>query len=348
MEGQIFPIYKVWNNTASDFKANIIVADISIQKIKLTFFSINNESINTIAQEDFNVSTQTSFEAFYHLFSEKYNLEKPDLVSIAVAAPVIGDQCFSEKLAWPLDTTLISKAINIEKVFLINDLEAIAYSIACLKKDQVEVIHESNNVAKANMAILSPGKGLGEAGLFWDGAFLRPFATEGGHTEFSPRTDWEVEFYQYLKKIYTIVSWETVLSEDGLFNIYRFLRDVKQHEEPAWLTEKLLTADKYAVIIDVALQKKARICNVALQLFVEFMAREANNLVLKLKATGGLLITGTISNLISDLLNKDKFYKDFIISDKMDAMLKDVPIYVVKGHHDISLGAAVFGAFVKL
>jgi glucokinase len=53
---------------------------------------------------------------------------------------------------------------------------------------------------------------------------LRPFATEGGHSEFSPRTNVEVEFYQFLNNIYGIVSWENVLSKSGLFNIYRFLR----------------------------------------------------------------------------------------------------------------------------
>lgn len=347
MKDQIFSIYKAWDNITPTFEVKLLAVSVDSQEVNFVYYKVNQQSVDTLQEERFDTSEHQSFEEFYKVFCDKNQLKLPDIVSIAVAGPVIDGKCNSDKLAWTLDIASISKNINVEKVFLINDAEAIAYSICCLKENQLKPIHESNNRGKANMAILTPGKGLGEAGLFWDGEFLRPFATEGGHTEFSPRTDWEVEFYQYLKKIYSIVSWETVLSEDGLFNIYRFLRDVKHHEEPVWLTEKLSTDDKFSIIVEVALQKKVRICNIALGLFVEFLAREANNLVLKLKATGGLLITGKVSNMISDLLNKDKFYKDFIISDKMESLLENVPIYLVEENNDITLGAAVYGAFVK-
>ncbi|NHW59834.1 glucokinase, partial [Escherichia coli] len=82
---------------------------------------------------------------------------------------------------------------------------------------------------------------------------LRPFATEGGHSEFSPRAEDELELYRFLKAIHGIVSWESVLSHEGLFNVYRFVRDMRRQEEPEWLTQKLEKGDCHEVIIDAAL-----------------------------------------------------------------------------------------------
>lgn len=344
MVNQFFPIQVPGQLESNILTGHVLAADIDSQNVKLAYYSVADSVVNLQKEASYAISDYQSFSAIYQSFLKEQSVAVPTVLCIAVAAPVVGGRCESDSWPWVIDSEDLSKELDLTNIYVINDIEATAYAFGSLNEEDLAVIYKSKQLVKGNMAILAPGKGLGEAGLFWDGHFLRPFASEGGHTEFSPRTDWEVEFYQYLKKIYGIVSWEYVLSEEGLFNIYRFLRDVKQHEEPDWLTERLSTEDKVDVICNVALQKKARICNIALDLFVEFMAREANNLVLKLKATGGLLISGRIPNLISELLNKEKFYKDFIISDKMDKILKDVPIYLVRQEESVLLGAAVYGA----
>lgn len=191
-----------------------------------------------------------------------------------------------------------------------------------------------------------PEQVLVRAGLFWDGKALRPFATEGGHSEFSPRNKTEVEFYEYLNSIYGIVSWETVISGPGIFNIYRFLRDVKKHPEPAWLTQKFEEeGDPSAIISHTAMREL--ILHVLLQwrcLWTLWHVR-ATNLVLKLKATGGLLLGGGIPPKIFNLLNKDKFHQNFIVSDKMEHILKDIPIYLILNSKTALMGAAYYGAY---
>ncbi|WP_435525858.1 glucokinase [Chryseobacterium indoltheticum] len=209
----------------------------------------------------------------------------------------------------------------------------------------LDAIYTSGHLEKGNVAILALRNGLGEAGYFFDGKYLRPFATEGGHSEFSPRTNVEVEFYQFLNNIYGIVSWENVLSKTGLFNIYRFLRDVKRHPEPEWLSERLANGNFTEEIYKAAMQEDVMICKIALDTFLEFLAREANNLTLKLKATGGLLIAGDIPQIIREYIDKDKFYEKFKISDKMEDMLKNIPTYVVNTDSTNINGAALYTAY---
>nr|WP_305049570.1 glucokinase [Elizabethkingia bruuniana] len=86
-------------------------------------------------------------------------------------------------------------------------------------------------------------------------------------------------------------------------------------------------------------------CSLAMEMFVDFMAREATNLVLKLKATGGLLLGGGIPPKIFNLLNKDKFHQNFIVSDKMEHILKDIPIYLILNSKTALMGAAYYGAY---
>ena len=107
------------------------------------------------------------------------------------------------------------------------------------------------------------------AGLYWDGFRHHPFACEGGHTDFAPRNDLEVELFRYILKKHGHVSSERILSGPGIKNIYDFLRDTKKAEEPAWLKEQMdKSHDAPALISQMAQEKKAPICDQTLSIFV--------------------------------------------------------------------------------
>lgn len=325
---------------------NIVSADIRADRTSLNYYHVKDGNLVLETEDVYNTFDFSSFSEIVKKFLTDHKLEKPSRLSLGVPGPVINDKCIAERLPWPLIAEEIKNACEIDAVYLINDMEATAYSMGNLTSHCLLPIYENGGISAGNVAILAPGNGLGEAGMFWDGNYLRPFATEGGHSEFSPRTDVEVEFYQYLKAIYGIVSWESVLSKEGLFNIYRFLRDVKRHKEPEWLTAKIQGEEDFTkVICTSATEQKETICVLTIETFIDFLAREANSLVLKLKATGGLIIGGEIPITIKNYINKDKFYKKFIISDKMETLLKDVNIYFLLNEKTIAAGAAYYGAF---
>lgn len=348
MELMRFPLYLPGMQDAANNGVSVIAADIGGTKTNLGWFVSDNQKM--ILQEEATYSSQdyTSFSDIIKHFIKNFNLQLPHAISIGVAGPVIDGKCITTNLPWSLDVTTLKTELNVERVEMINDLEATAYGLAEVNDGYLATIHKGNPKMNGNVAILAPGTGLGEAGLFWDGDSLRPFATEGGHSEFSPRNKTEVEFYEYLNDIYGIVSWETVISGPGIFNIYRFLRDVKKHPEPAWLTQRFEEeGDPSAVISHTAMRGLDPTCSLAMEMFVEFMAREATNLVLKLKATGGLLLGGGIPPKIYNLLNRDKFHQNFIVSDKMEHLLKDIPIYLILNSKTALLGAAYYGAFAR-
>ena len=341
-----FPLYSPGINCENNKNVNLLVADLRKKESTLAYYKCENGDLSLSNEKTYPTNDFSSFAAMVKKFLDEFGL-KVDRISVGVPGPVMNNVCVTQNLPWTLDAEEIKAETGVQKVFLINDLEAVAYSLAKADESKFEVLHTSENKSRGNVAILAPGNGLGEAGLFWDGQSLRPFATEGGHTEFSPRNDFEIQFYQFLNKIYGIVTWENVLSKDGLYNIYRFLRDVGRHKEDEWLTERVQKEDFLSVMSSAGKEQNSRLVKLTIEMFLEFLAREANNLVLKLKATGGLIITGEISDKINELIDKEKFYKDFKISDRMEHLLKDIPIYFLRNEKEILQGAAFYGAFIE-
>ncbi|MDR2205264.1 MAG: glucokinase [Flavobacteriaceae bacterium] len=342
-----FPLYSPSKNESADAKFNFLAADLKSEKSMLAHYRREGENLEILGEQGYYTKNFTSLSEMVRHFMRENNIESFEKFVIAVPGPVIKGICKTPNLPWLLNSENLKSALEIPKVYLINDLEAMSYSFTQLGSDKFEILVTSDDKVRGNVAILAPGSGLGEAGMFWNGEYLHPFATEGGHTEFSPRNDLEVEFYHFLNKIYGIVSWENVLSKKGIYNIYRFLRDVGRHQEDPWLAEKIQNEDFVNVIQEVGHEKKSRLVNLTIEMYGEFLAREANNLVLKLKAIGALIITGEIPAKIFELINNEKFYKDFKISDRMEHLLKDIPIYIIRNEKGIIEGAAQYGAFIE-
>lgn len=342
-----FKLFLPGRMSESNNDISLIAADIRDIKTTIALYKTDRQKVYPVFENTFNTADFSSFSDMLNKFITDNSIDKVPKISAAVPGPVIAGKSEPQRLPWKLDADEIKNATQAEEVFLINDLEASAYGLENVSDQDFTKIHNAINFTPGNAVLLAPGDGLGEAALFYDGKYLRPFATEGGHCEFSPRTNDEVEFYSFLQKIYGIVSWESVLSTGGLFNVYRFLRDVKRQVQPEWLTAEIEAGNFSQAIINGALEKRDRICTMTIETFLIFMAREANSLVLKMKATGGLFLAGEIPTLLEPFITNSKFYKNFIISDKMENILKDIPIYLVKDEKTIINGAATYAAFYQ-
>ncbi len=342
-----FPLYLPGVKNGNNDNVSIIGASLSEDVTTLGYFVSGNEGLNIKIQTHYPTKSFSSFSEILEKFIQDNQLENVKRLGIAIPGPVMNGKSHPIRLGWSFDQQEFITKFGFERADMLNDLEASAYGMALLEDNDLDPIYTSGHLEKGNVAIIAPGNGLGEAGYFFDGKYLRPFASEGGHSEFSPRTNVEVEFYQFLNNIYGIVSWENVLSKTGLFNIYRFLRDVKRHPEPEWLGEKLTKGDFVEELFKAAMEEDVLICKIALDTFLEFLAREANNLALKLKATGGLLIAGEIPQSIRAYINKENFYEKYKISDKMEEMLKNIPIYLIKNNNTPLNGAALYTAYYQ-
>jgi glucokinase len=342
-----FPLYLPQIENPANNNLSILAADVGGTKTNIAQFVSQNGKMVLQLEETYTTNHHNSLTEIILDFIKKNNFEKPDRISIGAAGPVVNGICHTTNIKFKIDVTELSRDLQIDKVYLINDLEATAFGMTEMDDEFMVTMRNGNPSIGGHIAILAPGTGLGEACLFWDGKYLRPMPSEGGHSEFAPRTDVEFELVKFLQKTYgEIIVWERLVSGPAIYKIYEFLRDVKGYEEQAWLTQKLAEAkDKSAVISETAMSGLCTTCVLAMEMLVDFMARRANNMVLNYKATGGLILAGGIPPRIYNFINKDKIEESFLKCDEMEPLLAGIPIYLNLNSKTALYGAAYYGAF---
>jgi glucokinase len=209
-----------------------------------------------------------------------------------------------------------------------------------LKKRDFETLNVGKE-KKGNQALISAGTGLGEAILFWDGKQHVPSPSEGGHIEFGPRNHLEMELFNYLSERFDHVSYERILSGEGLSHVYQFLKDSKRFgSEPSWLSEKMKGEDPAEVISEMARLKKNRLCCRALDLFTSIYGGAAGNLALQVMAIGGVYIGGGIAPKIIWKLKDGTFMKGFKDKGRLSRIVAPIPVKVIMNEKTALLGAA--------
>ena len=195
------------------------------------------------------------------------------------------------------------------------------------------------------MALIAAGTGLGEALMIPDGQGYRVVPSEGGHADFAPRDELQVDLLRFLLAKFGHVSWERLVSGPGLQHIYEFLRDSGHGEEPDWLAQELAgTDDRAGCISRAAAAGRSDLAEQAVDLFVSLYGAEAGNLALKLLSSGGVYIGGGIAPKMIERLRSGAFMDAFAEKGRVSEVLRDMPVYVVLNDKAGLLGAAYFGA----
>ncbi len=323
----------------------IIAGDIGGTKTNVALFEPQGDDIGAaITQKSFPSGKYDSLEAILEEFVAEH---KPTVIGacFGIAGPVVEGRVETPNLAWVVSDKTLAKTLNVDRVGLINDLEATAYGIEALGEAQLHTLNEGDRTRRGgHRALIAAGTGLGMAGIFWDGAQYRPLASEGGHADYAPRNDLEMDMLRYLTKQFGgHVSYERVLSGPGLFNVYSFLRDQNFAEEPDWLAEEIKNGDKAgktAAISKAALSKKSELAMEALDIFVEIYGAMAGNLALTMKSTGGLYIGGGIAPKIIEKLKDGSFINAFKDKGRMSSLVASVPVHVILDDKTALYGAA--------
>jgi glucokinase len=265
-----------------------------------------------------------------------------------VAGPVRAGRSKISNLPWTIDSRELAKQLKLPSVGLLNDLEAYAYGLDALDSKDFITLSEGAEDAEGNRAVISARTGLGVAGLYWDGFRHHPFACEGGHTDFAPRDDLEMELLAYLQKKYGRISCERILSGPGIKNIYDFLRDTNKEDEPPWLREQVSNAaDAPALISQLALENKSSICDRTLSIFVSIYGGETGNCALHLMTTGGIFLGGSIAAKIEKKMRDPLFMHSFLNKGRMEPLLQQMPVKIVLNDNAGITGSARYALVQK-
>ena len=216
----------------------ILAGDIGGTKTKLGIFSSAEGPHHAEVQETYRSGKYDSLEAIVKEFLSETE-EEISFASFGVAGPVVRGRAKITNLTWVIEEHNLSQALGGIPVRLLNDLSAISHSVATLEEDDFTTLNVGEPDPRGAIGVVAPGTGLGEGFLVWDGARHIPSPSEGGHTDFGPKSLEEVDLLIYLQRKYDHVSYELICSGMGMPNIYAHLKDSGRFVEPGWLREKL-------------------------------------------------------------------------------------------------------------
>ena len=324
----------------------LLAGDIGGTKTNLALYS-DETGPRPLVEATFPSAKYPGLEAIVREFLARVNLPEPvKHATFGVAGPVVNHHATITNLPWVMEETQLGEALHIPSVVLLNDLEAIAYAVPYLEAADLCTLNAGQAVSEGAIAVIAPGTGLGEAFLTWDGSKYLAHTSEGGHADFAPSNELEINLLRSLFTRFKHVSFERVCSGSGIPNIYKFLKESGYAPESPDLAERLAAAsDLTPIIFDAALKEDApdKLCVATLHTFVSILGAEAGNLTLKVLATGGVYLGGGIPPRILSFLEDGRFMQAFQRKGRFTEMLGRIPVHVILNPKIALFGAACHG-----
>ncbi len=323
----------------------ILAGDIGGTKTELGIYSHEAGVRSPLAHAIFPSAEYAGLEAIVIEFLSRLEFEIEKAV-FGVAGPVSEGKATITNLPWVIDEEQLETVLGIQHVMLLNDLEATAWAVPSLGKDDIYTLNKGEKIHGGTIAIVAPGTGLGEAFLTWDGSRYVAHSSEGGHADVAPTNQLEIELVRYLMNKYEHVSYEWVCSGIGIPNIYDFFKDSGKAEEPDWFAEELAKVqDPTPLIVKSALSKHrpCPICVATISTFISILGSEAGNMALKVMATGGVYLGGGIPRRIIPALERGYFMENFLSKGRISRLLLHMPVNVIVSAEAAIRGAALYG-----
>jgi glucokinase len=250
---------------------------------------------------------------------------------LGVAGTVENNRSVMTNSRWVTDGSDLQKRFGFKTVHLLNDFEAVAWSLPALRPSDLFPLGKQLPIAGAPMLVVGPGTGFGAACLFPGVSFAA--VTEAGHATLAASSEREERVIDQLRRRFEHVSVERVLSGSGLANLYQALAVVDAvavpERDPADITRAALEG-----ICDVSRE--------ALDMFCSLLGSVAGDLALTFCARGGVYIAGGIVPRFAGHLAESEFRKQFERKGRFEPYLQKIPTSIVI-HPDVSfLGLQAF------
>ncbi|MFA9461378.1 glucokinase [Thiohalorhabdus methylotrophus] len=318
----------------------VLVGDVGGTKTRLALVKATGGRLEVTVDARFPSPEFSGLEEVVRAFLAEHPESGVQAAAFGLPGPVLGGHVRTTNLPWKVRVEDLAEVLAVNRVHLLNDLEAAAYGIGELAAEDLAVIAEGSAERGGNRALIAAGTGLGEAALFWDGIRYHPFATEGGHADFAAADTVDYALHRYLADRHDHVSWEKVVSGPGLVNIHAFLCSYRDLSPPEWLAEEMRAGDPASAVAAAAEQRRCPVCVEAVDRFLRYYGMEAGNLALKVMATGGVYLGGGIAPRMVGRLREGALLEGFLAKGRMRPLMERIPVTVIRDDRIALLGAA--------
>ena len=324
----------------------VLAGDIGGTSTRLCIAECTDGACVRLRSQWFTNSAYTGLAAILGEFLQQESAATLEGVCLAIAGPVrrlpAGQSAKVTNLPWKVESAVLARTFGFRRLHLINDFEAIGYGIPVLADADFVTLQDAEPAPRGPRALIGAGTGLGQAILVWQGDRYTVLPTEGGHADFGPVDELQIELARHLLREYGHASYELVLSGSGLVRLYAFLRARGVVESRA-VAQAMLTGDPAATITQAALKQGDALAQQAVDLFVRIYGAQAGNLALTAGATGGIDIAGGIAPKIVSAFGEN-FVNAFRNKGSMTSFVRAIPVRIILNAEVGLLGAMLVAA----
>ncbi|MFO0415821.1 MAG: glucokinase [Pseudomonadota bacterium] len=327
----------------------IIAGDIGGTKARIGLFERRAGRVELIVSDQYASKDFSSLEDILALFlkthtgSIKGNLEA---ACFGLPGPVVNGRVKVTNLPWEVVQSNVSRHLDIHRTKLVNDLVSTAAAIPSFEPESLQIVYDAEGMADkaASCAVVAPGTGIGHSLIHREAGWSVLLASEGGHANFAPTNDLEIELLKYLQSKLPHVSVESVLCGPGLVNIYSFLKDTKRGVEPAEDRQAGAPAVTASVIAQRALAGSCDLSVQTLEMFCHILGAHCSNIVLTYLSTGGIYLGGGIPPKISKFLTSGKFVEGYLKKGKQRERVEATPVFIINDDYAALYGSAAIAS----
>ncbi len=322
----------------------ILAADIGATKTNLGLFLAGSERFECLKVTNLKSCGEAELIGRVKEFMAR-EMGRGNLISacFGVAGPVFNGRVVATNLGLELEERVMRRELSCPCLHLVNDLVATAAGISLLEDGDLVSLQAGSNCAvkdSETVAIMAPGTGLGMAFMVADRP-LMIISSEGGHADFAPRNETEVELWRYLQKRFGRVSRERLLSGPGLVNIFNWLREqASPRVIDGAFPEDLPAGEISGADVVAAAAAGDPAAERSMAYFTSILGSVAGDLALTGMTSGGLYLAGGIPAKIIDFLGRGHFLEAFRAKGRMSDWLKQVPVKVILNPEAALIGAA--------
>lgn len=244
--------------------------------------------------------------------------EEVEEAIFGIAGPVFNGVCKMTNLPWEIREKDFEASGLIKKARIYNDLRLQAEGIKSLEKNKHLPIVKKNRDPNSSAVLLSVGTGLGEAILHKN----EVLPCEGGHSDYAPGTNEEIQLLHFFRNKYGFVSFEKLLSGKGVSDLYEFYSGEKD-------------VDPGEVFV-----KKERAAMQAKKMFFQTLGKETSIFSLKTLPFNGVYFFGGVICKNIEHFDKGAFLEGFYANKEMNHILQKIPVDVAI-EENISMNGAV-------
>ncbi len=307
----------------------VVLADIGGTNVRFSIF--HNGALGPIAH--LKVADYPQFGDLLEAFLAGHTAHGSVRYAILGAAGVVEHgRCALTNNRWIVAADELCTRFRLARVRIVNDFEAIAWSLPRLIAADLCTIGGQSGKKGAPMVVLGPGTGLGVAAYVCGEHSNLVMGSEGGHSTLASASPREDAIIARLRLQFGHASAERALSGDGLRNLYHIIASL----------EALTVPERSAAeITQAGIDGSCATSRAALDAFCAFLGGMAGNLALTLGAQGGVYIAGGIVSHIRDYLPKSEFRARFEAKGRLSRYLQTIPVYLILHDDPAFLGLQV-------